>query len=1441
MASNPKLDTSSSSPDGVPYGSQRSNHSNTSNLERSGARDGHDNRMLVLGSGGAGAAVNSSGAGAGSGSELPPLSQVLSLTTLALGDQKGSRHLELKRAINAALGSLASEDPQLGNLQSKPLETFGTDELKRVRSSLVEHSKSARERSKHFSEAIVKLDRFRSTLQSRKRSRPDPSNTSLSQPASAERSLSSLGVGERSVASVHTMKGNTNAPNPHVGGSDAGMPKGGDRNKRVVPNKRVRTSMADTRPDGRPTNVNPQRPSVLTDRDRDVSRPSSSLTSPAEEKERAAAPPSEGWEKTKMKGRRSGTKPDASVAALANGNSEGDREHKWSGQQHRANSESRSRPSEGHGFRSGPVHGITSVHKSESSGVQFNGVASRGTNKNERDIPHGREIPEKPESTPKLERPLKDNKPPSREDSHPANPTGLTKAKAARAPRSSSSAGGGPAHLARNTSFGDNRERHGPPPKVQAQLPSAATNRKRPAPSRSSSPPAQWVGQRPQKMARIARRVNLMPGAALAREDPPTAVSESPASRDNGGTNVGARSNPGMASGSGVARRVSVSSTHGHPQAKPKVGDRVTTSVGLSESDESEDDGDKVKEKAKKQGDWEQKATPPPTSQKMGNLVAPAKKTRVVAKEEGGDGVRRQGRSGRGAVAPRTSMVNPVLEKVEVSANAKQLRSVRVGPEKHDRPGRPPTKKDTAADRKVETAARRPRRPMGNGVSEVSGESDDDREELLNAVNMAINASGLACTNAFWKQMEPYFAHLTPADMLSLHQLTKDLEEGDSALLIPACGESTGKPEGQRNNTPPVSPSIDSGGGRSMSIANGSIELDGVKFGHSFKEKSEVGKTARKGVSGQWFERVLPLSQRLLAALIGESDIDEEVRRRDTFHDHSLYSRRDQSPHGLGSTSESDRLDGDSDGETGRHDTERWNTGGRDILPNGHTTRIAHNLHRDELGGDDEDILWNSEDNIAPVVKQEVGDDGILSGKDERGIRSSGPSSNMTAWEIHYQRMTVDERILLELQTIGINVEPPTDPAQREDDEVCEEIRKMQRDLSDQVAINKDRIHTLERHILANKEKEEMDRERLAIDKLVEIAYSKRMGTRGSSGGKSSASKGAKAASLAMVKRLLLRVRGYEAGKTCFDGALKDLLLGVAPREVESSAVVVGVPEGVTPASAPTPATSLNLEPVASTAVPQPPKPTASVSSEGPGGRSVVRRTEVKSEKDATTEARQQTMPSSADRSRGKEDGWPLRAKEREVYLEDVAGGSGMRDVNALGANVLAGTKGKRSERERDGKGHGKESHTRSDSSKVARQTGIVNAKPERKTKTKPRQKTAPLSKAVNGLLAKPTAESKDRPVAPTSTQQFVGQVKPKDEVPAAAPPLASHNIVPDSEEAVDLSNIPLPGIEDLGGQAPDLGSWLQDFDEDVNLHQGEYVMGLEVPMDDLSDLGMML
>jgi hypothetical protein len=235
----------------------------------------------------------------------------------------------------------------------------------------------------------------------------------------------------------------------------------------------------------------------------------------------------------------------------------------------------------------------------------------------------------------------------------------------------------------------------------------------------------------------------------------------------------------------------------------------------------------------------------------------------------------------------------------------------------------------------------------------------------------------------------------------------------------------------------------------------------------------------------------------------------------------------------------------------------------------------------------------------------------------------------------------------------------------------------------------------------------------------------------------------------------------------------------------------------------------------------------------------VVRRTDVKSERDVSDTRLQSALPFT-DRGRVKDDGWSLRAKEREVLLEDVVGVSGMRDVNALGVNVTGGTKGKRSERERDGKGHGKESHARSDSSKGSRQD-VGNVKSERKTKTKPRQKTAPLSKAVNGLLAKPPTPEpvKDWTTGAYSSQQFALLSKSKEEVvPLSTIP------GPIADEVVDLSHIPLPGMEDLGmnNQEPDLGAWLTDFDEDAPLAADDGCpMGLQVPMDDLSDLGFMM
>ena len=185
----------------------------------------------------------------------------------------------------------------------------------------------------------------------------------------------------------------------------------------------------------------------------------------------------------------------------------------------------------------------------------------------------------------------------------------------------------------------------------------------------------------------------------------------------------------------------------------------------------------------------------------------------------------------------------------------------------------------------------------------------------------------------------------------------------------------------------------------------------------------------------------------------------------------------------------------------------------------------------------------------------------------------------------------------------------------------------------------------------------------------------------------------------------------------------------------------------------------------------------------------------------------------SSERSGEKNDVWCNRSKEREVLLEDVVASVGV-------GSVPCGSKGKRSERERDAshvKGSGRHGLT-----------GTI--KGERKTKTKPRQKTAPLLKAVNGLLAKPNE----------SLEKSGMRVKPESSL------LGSGVGVQLGEPTLDLTHLQIPGMDDLvvngdlEGQGQDLGSWL-DFDDPGLPDAGGDFMGLDVPMDDLADLAMMM
>ncbi|KAI5076464.1 hypothetical protein GOP47_0008529 [Adiantum capillus-veneris] len=1361
MATNPRFDIASSSLDNAAYGypnSHRSHYSTGSggpSLERvSSFRESHDGSGRGGTPGGAGPAFPNVGNVITHG-ELPPLSQVLSLEQIATGDSKSSKQPELKRATAAALALIGEGQ---GGFQPKPIEQQGPEELKRIRSSLLENSSKAKERSRVLLEAITKLDKFRTSIVSRRRVRREAH--------AHERPLISVS-GERSVptpsAAINPNKASFCASPSHVSMGEGSMPKLEDKSKGPVPNRRVRTSMLDVRLEGRANMSTFQRSSGIAERDRESIKSGASLGGLPDEKDRLVAPSGEAWEKTKTKGRRSTTKSDCVMTAAASGVPDIEREHKW-GVQHRSNTENRPRSTEGHSFRSGPVHGVMSIHKSAIRNEPDN--AGPSGDKESRFI-----ITDKDQPTPTIKSGVKLAS--HKDEGTLMSPTTVAKAKAARAPRSGTGIPVIPtsSHAPRppSSELWERAPATGAP--TRAQLPS---NRKRPAPSRSSSPPVtQWVGQRPQKMSRVARRMIIAPpmgppGPGGARDEGIPNMEVAPVREP---TPTGVRSNPSTSPVAGLVKRVA--STAALSQIKSKL-DRVASPAGISESDDSEGADIKSKEKWKKHADSEGRFAP--VNQKMAPLSG--KKSRVVPKEEGGDGMRRQGRSGRAIIAVRESSNVTLIEKGDPSANAKQLRSARPGTDKMEKPvdvkpGRPPNKKGGIGDRKALT---RPRRPATNTGGEVSGESDDDREELAAAVQAAVNASATACSSLFWKEIEPFFAYLTPdaRNSLSIQVKARELEDEE---FLPSLTSDTKAEKAQ--NTPLDSTAV----GRTTHLSNGAMDINrGVvsKVSNSKNDHTLDGNKA--GLSGGWpIVKELPLSQRLLAALIIEGDIDDDSREDRSQLELQGYAG-DGSSHDL-SDSEQAGMEKDQDSES-EVETRRVTVG----KLNGRTKSSSYDVSYTSNGH----RHWDSESELLnSPVKSELRKEEEKQGLDMNGLNK---------WEGRYQSLTLDERIALELQSLGLYPEQGELPT-REDDQIAEELKRSQLELKELVHVNKERLSSLEKNVSNARVIEERERERLAMIKLLENAFNKRLGTRGGhlgvSGSKNAASKAGRAAAVAIAKRSLARWKHYvDTEESCFNEAgLREILFCVPPKEGDMKTLSntgemrVGI-------------NSVGLTLTGSSEL----KLAASA-----GTRWICRAFGTDKVDKDSCESDQPAVGTPSERTGDKDDIWCTRPNEREVLLEEV-GGSG-----SVGS-VLCGTKGKRSERDGTGKGSGRQ--------------GLGAIKGERKTKTKPRQKTAPLLKAVNGLLGKPSELPEKSGARIKQESMGVG--------------LGGADAQGEGEGTIDLSHLQIPGMDDLvgngdlGGQGQDLGSWL-DFDDPGLPDAGGDFMGLDVPMDDLADLSMIM
>ncbi|KAG8644758.1 hypothetical protein MANES_11G161400v8 [Manihot esculenta] len=733
---------------------------------------------------------------------------------------------------------------------------------------------------------------------------------------------------------------------------------------------------------------------------------------------------------------------------------------------------------------------------------------------------------------------------------------------------------------------------------------------------------AQWVGQRPHKNSRT-RRANIV--APVSNNVETQIPSQGFQAND-----MTARTSLG-ANGSIVAN----SADNTIPKFKREI-DSVPSPFGLSESEESGAGENKTKDKGIDSGEVALTAT-----QKAGPFLMPARNNKLPTSEIG-DGIRRQGRSGRGSLT--RPAVHTVRDNLENLPTMKPLQSVKPTSDRNkSKTGRPPSKK-----LKERKSLARVGPLVNSGSVDFTGESDDDHEELFLAANSARNSSNRACCGPFWKKMESVFSSLSSVDMSYLKQQLSFAEELDESL------------------------SQMLGGGYNLlgvlvhkEISDYSGERQGNDSNQeSFRNASLCGK-----IDIGKLEKGAPLYQRVLSALIEEEESEEFY-----FHGEGknmpLHYASDDSHCGSCNLidiepKDRDRVESEVESkvnfQTQKNSFLERFSYDKSVASN--TIRnpsMPNSLHSNEQWPGDDDFSQLESGHTSEISSNDVGQ------RQTKELNMSGFSSS----DLKYQLMCLDDRVMLELQSIGIC--PETLPDLAEGEEVInQDIIGLKEGLYEQIGRKKRKLGKIGKAIQKGKEVEKRDIEQVAMDQLIEMAYRKRLACRGNNSSKSAVRKVSRQVALAFIKRTLARCRKFEdTGSSCFsEPALQEVIFATPPSNNDAKSVdCVG------------------------------------------SGTASNTCNEVSNHH---AEARGSGAVSSALERDDSHGDYFDRGKKREVLIDDVIGSASSRVTSTLDSGGLGGVKGRRSDRDRD---QNKDAF-----------------KSERKTKSKPKQKINHFSTSGNG------------------------------------------------------------------------------------------------------------
>ncbi|XP_047979781.1 uncharacterized protein LOC125221631 isoform X3 [Salvia hispanica] len=1141
MAGNARFELTSASPDSGFAGNFQNGQRgySASSLDRSTSfRDGIEGRNFSSGK------ANSRGSATSSG-DASTLSQCLTSDPFDI-DQSHAQFSDVRRVLGF-VGS-SSEDNSFGSAHIKNPSPTALEELKRLRASVADSRLKASSRAKKLEEHLNKLNKFETMSSKKQHQRND-------MPTHERSSGSTLKIGSLM----------------HRSTAEFGSQKFDDRPKNGGLNKRLRTSVAETRAECRNNGVLRQ-PLTMT-KERDLIKDRNGDSEMGEEKIRRLPAGGESWDKKMKRKRTFGTAFPRSI----------DNDGELKRTMHpKLNSESSLQSSDStQSFRSGASGGTNKLD----SMSQPAGSSGRATFKNEQEKSmlsrDGTVGPIKERTLGKLN--VRIN---NREENHSICPSPILKGKASRTPRNGSMVAANSTSTTPRVS-GTLESWEQPQALNRTPTISGANNRKRPMPAGSSSPPiTQWGGQRPQKSSRT-RRTNLIPVPNL---DDVQMQAEGGSPSDF---------SPRLSTGTTSVSFPTKSSGSGNQNSKAKA-ENVSSPARLSESEESGAGQFRMKEKGIGNADVDEKDGS--AGPNIGTSTIPMKKNKIMVKEEIGDGVRRQGRSGRISPFSRGS-ISSTREKLDIVPPSKPLRNARSGSDKNGSKSGRPLKKQS--DRKGVSR-------LGHGGSpDCSGESEDDHEELLAAAKLAWNSSVNACSSAFWKTVESLFASIGPDEKSYLSDQLKLAEESyTNSHQNSSHGNHVQDESGHEQIAAPESISF----GRYRHMNNGtslktssdrrpSVEQsqDSSVFDCSDKEKS--------------YEIVTPLYQRVLSALIEEDEIEES---EETGFGMPIVSVTDpclligaDSKH-INQRDLCEPLFGVQTPKNGNHIFFSCNGNTDFTMGHGSGDHLSNgDLHQRDGG----------------YVHSEVE---VLVRLSRCDYVPEGPQTKycgIASFHHQYEQMSFEEKLVLELQSIGLFVEAAPALGDKDDEVINEEIVQLEKGLHEQIGQKKSYLDKISKSIEEGKDIGRRDPEQVAMEKLVELAYKKLLATRGSFATKHGIPKVSKQVALAFARRTLARCQKFQdSGASCFsDPALRDVIFATPPRFNETELLNGG---------------------------------SLAVANDG-------------------------TSAHQSDHSFAKNGPISNRAKRRELLLDDV-GGAVFRASSALG--IADGAKGKRSERDRNTK-----------------------------------------------------------------------------------------------------------------------------------------------------------